>query len=595
MPGFHRCSLGGLHTPAAKPVVVTQEEEEEEAEENLSSLPSLPEVVLQQHQCPPHSHHSLHFWLTILPIALIFTILLASIAAQEYSFEVSSSSSKTLNSKLHHHLFEQTVYISFAFGPTISSSISSSWGFISGNIGSILKCRWCSFTARSGTQVALVRPSDTFQEDTMAANQTPMQLDRIACPAVAQAADADIFQSSGSKKVEASMMMTEMVDQQPSGKDMTFCPQPIMMLSDSQTHGVFLQAQVKAEEEQELQVEGLFSREAGAHVTSRHEQSTKLKLPKFRKLTSVPDKTHCDDCSHKKVDCGSDLGNLCSDHFVHIAMTLDVNYLRGSMAAIYSILLHADCPSNIRFHFIATKGKEELENMVAEALPFLHFQTYSFNEESVKSLITHAVRHALEEPLNYARFYLAHMLDPCVKRIIYLDSDVLVLDRIEELWRTDMADSTVATPEYCHTNFTSYFSESFWTNFTLSSTFANKQPCYFNSGVMVINLEKWRENKCTARVEYWMEVQKEQQIYDLGSLPPLLLTFAGDIQPIDHRWNQHGLGGDPLKGDCRPSRNEPASLLHWSGGGKPWQRIDIHQPCPVDNIWAQYDLLEPGH
>lgn len=77
MPGFHRCSLGGLHTPAAKPVVVTQEEEEE-AEEILTSSPSLPEVVLQQHQCPQHSHHSLHFWLTILPIALIFTILLVS-------------------------------------------------------------------------------------------------------------------------------------------------------------------------------------------------------------------------------------------------------------------------------------------------------------------------------------------------------------------------------------------------------------------------------------------------------------------------------------------------------------------------------------
>jgi hypothetical protein len=166
-------------------------------------------------------------------------LLQASIAAQEYSFEVSSGS-RTSNSQLHHHLFEPTVYISFAFGPTISSS----WSFISGNIGSILKCRWCSFTARSRTQVALVRPSDAFQEDTMAANQTPMQLDRIACPAVAQAADADIFQSSGIKKVEASMMMTEMVDQQPSGKDMTFCPRPIMMPSDSQTHGVFLQAQV---------------------------------------------------------------------------------------------------------------------------------------------------------------------------------------------------------------------------------------------------------------------------------------------------------------------------------------------------------------
>lgn len=99
--------------------------------------------------------------------------------------------------------------------------------------------------------------------------------------------------------------------------------------------GIFFFGHRKAEEEQELQVEGLFSREAGAHVTSRHERSTKLKLPKFRKLTSVPDKTHCDDCSHKKVDCGSDLGSLCSDHFVHIAMTLDVNYLRGSMAVFF--------------------------------------------------------------------------------------------------------------------------------------------------------------------------------------------------------------------------------------------------------------------
>ena len=27
-----------------------------------------------------------------------------------------------------------------------------------------------------------------------------------------------------------------------------------------------------------------------------------------------------------------------------------------------------------------------------------------------------------------------------------------------------------------------------------------------------------------------VQVQKEQHIYELGSLPPLLLTFAGDIQ-----------------------------------------------------------------
>nr|PNR62377.1 hypothetical protein PHYPA_000801 [Physcomitrium patens] len=226
------------------------------------------------------------------------------------------------------------------------------------------------------------------------------------------------------------------------------------------------------------------------------------------------------------ANCGHEAqGSFCNESLVHIAMTLDANYLRGSMAAIYSILLHAECASNVRFHFVATKEKEELE----------------------------------KEPLNYARFYLAHMIDSCVKRIIYLDLDVLVLGRIEELWMTNMGNSTVGTPEYCHANFPSYFTENFWINSSLASTFANKQPCYFNSGMMLINLERWRKTRCTSTLEYWMEVQKQQHIYELGSLPPLLLTFAGSIQAIDNRWNQHGLGGDIVKGDCRPTRNEPAS------------------------------------
>lgn len=31
-----------------------------------------------------------------------------------------------------------------------------------------------------------------------------------------------------------------------------------------------------------------------------------------------------------------------------------------------------------------------------------------------------------------------------------------------------------------------YFTENFWTNSSLASTFANKRPCYFNSGVSLL-------------------------------------------------------------------------------------------------------------
>ncbi|CAI0430992.1 unnamed protein product [Linum tenue] len=45
-----------------------------------------------------------------------------------------------------------------------------------------------------------------------------------------------------------------------------------------------------------------------------------------------------------------------------------------------------------------------------------------------------------------------------------------------------------------------------------------------------------------------MELQKRVRIYELGSLPPFLLVFAGVIVPVNHRWNQHGLGGDNFRG-----------------------------------------------
>lgn len=109
---------------------------------------------------------------------------------------------------------------------------------------------------------------------------------------------------------------------------------------------------------------------------------------------------------------------------------------------------------------------------------------------------------------------------------------------------------------------------------------------------MVIDLERWREGDYTSKIEDWMELQKRMRIYELGSLPPFLLVFAGSIASVDHRWNQHGLGGDNFRGLCRNLHPGPVSLLHWSGKGKPWVRLDANRPCPLDALWAPYDLLQ---
>ncbi|GER51518.1 galacturonosyltransferase-like 10 [Striga asiatica] len=283
---------------------------------------------------------------------------------------------------------------------------------------------------------------------------------------------------------------------------------------------------------------------------------------------------------------------------VHVAMTLDSEYLRGSVAAVHSVLRHASCPEQVFFHFVAAEFDPStprvLTRVIRSVFPSLNFKVYIFREETVLNRISSSIRPALENPLNYARSYLGDLLDPCVTRVIYLDSDVILVDDVAKLWRVGLSGNRViGAPEYCRANFTKYFTDRFWSDPILTrKAFGSRtrSPCYFNTGVMVMDLGRWREGHFREKIENWMELQRRNRMYELGSLPPFLLVFGGDVEPIGHRWNQHGLGGDNVAGSCRALHPGPVSLLHWSGKGKPWVRLDEGKPCPLDHLWEPYDL-----
>nr|CAD1826584.1 unnamed protein product [Ananas comosus var. bracteatus] len=259
-------------------------------------------------------------------------------------------------------------------------------------------------------------------------------------------------------------------------------------------------------------------------------------------------------------------GGACAAGLVHIAMTLDEHYLRGSMAAIFSLLKHASCPDSLFFHLVASDpAPERLRRAVAASFPSLRFGVYSFPA----SLLPRRPPPA------------------CVPRAIYLDSDVLAVDDVRRLWATRLPSAAVvAAPEYCRANFTRYFTPAFWSDPALGPRAfrlrrrRRRPPCYFNTGVMLVDLRRWRAGGYRRRIEAWMGLQRQRRIYELGSLPPFLLVFAGEIEAVDHRWNQHGLGGDNVHGSCRPLHPGPVSLMHWSGKGKPWDRLDAANPCP---------------
>ncbi|XP_055809765.1 probable galacturonosyltransferase-like 3 [Solanum dulcamara] len=314
--------------------------------------------------------------------------------------------------------------------------------------------------------------------------------------------------------------------------------------------------------------------------------TTTTDTPKFREAPAFRNGKTCPNSKWPK--------NPYDPSTIHIAMTLDYSspYLRGSIAGVLSVLQHATCPENTFFHFLAVhRHFNNLNKTITSTFPYLNFNLYNFNPSLVRHLISSSIRRALDQPLNYARIYLADLLPVTVNRIIYLDSDLIVVDDVAKLWNIQLNDRVLGAPEYCHANFTHYFTHKFWFHPNFPSMFENRTPCYFNTGVMVIDLQKWRNDGYTQKLEHWMRVQKRYRIYELGSLPPFLLVFAGNVKQVEHRWNQHGLGGDNLEGQCRNLHPGPVSLLHWSGKGKPWLRLDSKKPCPLDSLWAPYDLF----
>ncbi|XP_049370435.1 probable galacturonosyltransferase-like 10 [Solanum verrucosum] len=119
-------------------------------------------------------------------------------------------------------------------------------------------------------------------------------------------------------------------------------------------------------------------------------------------------------------------------------MTLDAKYFRRSAAAVHSVLKHSSCPENVYFHFVASKNKD-------------------FQDLRKMKLISSSIRQALVNPLNYARTYLAEIIQPCVERVIYLDSDVVLVDDIQKLWSISLTGSKIiGAPEYCEANFRTY-------------------------------------------------------------------------------------------------------------------------------------------
>ncbi|KAJ1453459.1 nucleotide-diphospho-sugar transferase [Pelagophyceae sp. CCMP2097] len=174
-------------------------------------------------------------------------------------------------------------------------------------------------------------------------------------------------------------------------------------------------------------------------------------------------------------------------------------------------------------------------------------------------------RKELLSPFNFAAFYLPYVLRES-KRVLYLDTDVIVEGDVGALHDLDMQGFPAAAVEDCSQQVFKYINfdllrkydadsappyepeepgtAAAWTRWSLADTLSNT-TCVFNRGVVLFDCARWRELRLTETIEDLVDafVESHAKLWRGGiSQPPFLLTLTGRYLKLDLEWNVRGLG-----------------------------------------------------
>lgn len=155
---------------------------------------------------------------------------------------------------------------------------------------------------------------------------------------------------------------------------------------------------------------------------------------------------------------------------------------------------------------------------------------------------------------------------PDYERVLYLDTDMIVLRPLDALWATDLNEAALAAvtnPLY-----------PFMDHDFLGDLGLRKQAEYFNSGVLLINLDYWRRHGVMQHIlDFAAEQGRSQEWPDQNALNVVLRDNWRRLAP---EWNAQNTVFDlPVDGlpfskeEALQARRSPA-IVHFIGPYKPW-------------------------
>ncbi len=238
---------------------------------------------------------------------------------------------------------------------------------------------------------------------------------------------------------------------------------------------------------------------------------------------------------------------------IEILLVSDTRYAAFLATTLVSILKNAAPDDVLRFH-IVDAGLTTADLKKLESIRALRPCEMLFYKPNLKSYLKYFRSDIQTFPVvvNY-RLFLAKYLPASLDKVLYLDVDVVVLHSLRKLWETPLADAFLAAAK----------DRDVAAEHVAKFGFPEGYE-YFNSGILLFNLKKWREDAILEKLlDVCMEIRELIEFPDQDALN--VFAARTSVVKLDTRWNCHPKYYD----------RETTAILHYMGDRRCIPELDL--------------------
>lgn len=254
---------------------------------------------------------------------------------------------------------------------------------------------------------------------------------------------------------------------------------------------------------------------------------------------------------------------------IHIASALDDNFLMPTGVMLVS-LFENNKTTMFHVHLFSA-------NLTTKTIDKLHAITKKygtqFNYYQIdKNLFNHFNINERISLASYYRIIIPEIIGTKLKKILYLDGDMIINGNIKQLWDTDLEDYIIGAIDDTVAIDTKEFKR-----LGIPEMYG-----YFNAGTLLINTEKWIANNTTCKLfNYLHENSDIIRFHDQDGLNGTLFKDRKKLSPI---WNQQvgffychpkfirsifpSISLKKIKWESK--------IIHFNGKEKPWHYVSRH-------------------